>query len=146
MNKTSNPLVAETDDDIARCFAVMSELRPHLDQASFVSLVRGMQAEGYQLAYIEDGDAVVAMAGYRSYTSLFMGKNLYVDDLVTSNSSRSKGYGKALIDWLRNVARDTDCTHLHLDSGTQRHRAHRFYLRQGMDIESFHFSEKLNEA
>jgi GNAT superfamily N-acetyltransferase len=105
-----------------------------------------MQTEGYRLAYIEDNGVVVAVAGYHSHTSLFMGKNLYVDDLVTSSSSRSKGYGKALIDWLRHVAMDTDCTHLHLDSGTQRHRAHRFYLQQGMDIESFHFSEKLDET
>ena len=61
-----------------------------------------------------------------------MGKNLYVDDLVTREACRSKGHGKALIDWLRNEA------------GKQRHRAHRFYLRQGMDIASFHFSEKLD--
>ena len=144
MSTMNSPLMAEKDDDIARCFAVISELRPHLDEASFLSMVRGMQTEGYRLAYIDEGGVVVAVAGYRCTTSLFMGKNLYVDDLVTSNSSQSKGYGKALIDWLRNLARDSGCSHLHLDSGTQRHRAHRFYLRQGMDIESFHFSEKLD--
>jgi GNAT superfamily N-acetyltransferase len=144
-NEMNNPTLAETDDDIKRCFAVMSELRPHHEETSFVSTVRGMQTEGYRLVYIEDGGVVVAVAGYRSHTNLFMGKNLYVDDLVTSSSSRSKGYGKALIDWLRNVANESDCTHLHLDSGTQRHRAHRFYLRQGMDIASFHFSEKLDD-
>lgn len=103
-----------------------------------------MQAEGYRLAFIADKDAVVAVAGYRIFTSLFMGKNLYVDDLVTASDSRSRGYGKILIDWLRDLARESGCTHLHLDSGTQRHRAHRFYFRQGMDIASFHFSEKLD--
>ena len=88
---------------------------------------------------------VVAVAGYRIMTTLFMGRNLYVDDLVTSDKSRSKGYGKVLIGWLRDLAKASDCTHLHLDSGTQRHRAHRFYLREGLDIASFHFSEKLDE-
>ncbi len=73
-----------------------------------------------------------------------MGKNLYVDDLVTTSDSRSKGHGKAMIDWLLTITVAAECTHLHLDSGTQRHRAHRFYLSQGMDIASFHFSEKLN--
>ena len=136
--------VAKSDDDIARCFEVMAELRPHLDQASFVSLVRSLEGEGYCLVTIEEDDAVVAVAGYRVRTTLFMGKNLYVDDLVTSEACRSKGHGKALIDWLRNEARKQDCKFLHLDSGTQRHRAHRFYLRQGMDIASFHFSEKLD--
>jgi GNAT superfamily N-acetyltransferase len=138
------PLKAESDNDIARCFSVVAELRPHLDEASFVAMVRGMEKQGYRIAFIEEDGAVVAVAGYRIFTSLFMGRNLYVDDLVTSDKSRSKGYGKALLDWLRDLARNEGCTHLHLDSGTQRHRAHRFYLRQGMDIASFHFSEKLD--
>ena len=138
------PIIAKSDEDIARCFGVIAELRPHLDEGSFVEMVRGMQSQGYRIVYIEEGGSVVAVAGYRIFTSLFMGKNLYVDDLVTSDASRSKGHGKALIDWLRDLARERGCTHLHLDSGTQRHRAHRFYLRQGMDIASFHFSEKLD--
>ena len=136
--------IAQSDDDIAKCFGVTAELRSHLDEESFVDMVRDMGQQGYRLAYIEEGGSVVAVAGYRIFTSLFMGKNLYVDDLVTSSDSRSKGHGKAMIDWLRDLALKEGCTHLHLDSGTQRHRAHRFYLRQGMDIASFHFSEKLD--
>jgi GNAT superfamily N-acetyltransferase len=139
------PAIAQTDAEISRCFPVISELRPHLEEATFVAMVRSMEAQSYRLVYIAEGDTVVAAAGYRILTTLFMGKNLYVDDLVTSAASRSKGFGKALIDWLRVLARESGCTHLHLDSGTQRHRAHRFYLRQGMDIASFHFSEKLDK-
>jgi len=140
-----NPVIAMSDQDIRKCFPVISELRPHLDESSFVATVRGMEAQGYRLAYIEDGGKLVAVAGYRIFTSLFMGRNLYVDDLVTRSDARSRGYGKVLLDWLRDLARESGCTHLHLDSGTQRHRAHRFYLRQGMDIASFHFSEKLDK-
>ncbi len=136
--------VAKSDDDIARCFAVTAELRPHLDEGTFVNMIRGMEGEGYRLAFIEEDGLVVAVAGYRIFTNLFMGKNLYVDDLVTSSASRSQGHGKTLIDWLRDLALESGCAYLHLDSGTQRHRAHRFYLRQGMDIASFHFSEKLD--
>ncbi len=122
----------------------MSELRPHVPKESFVKLIRMMEGEGYRLTYIRDDDAIVAVAGYRIHTTLFMGKNLYVDDLVTAQGARSKGYGKAMIDWLRDLALQEDCKFLHLDSGTQRHRAHRFYLRQGLDIASFHFSQKLD--
>lgn len=137
------PRQAESDEEISRCYAVMSELRPQLERHAFVNLVRHMQVEGYRLAYLEADGAVVAVAGYRIYTNLFMGKTLYVDDLVTSASARSKGYGEAMLSWLRTLAGENDCMYLHLDSGTQRHRAHRFYLAQGLDIASFHFSEKL---
>jgi len=138
------PLIATSDEEIAKCFPVVAELRTHLDENSFVSMVRHMQTEGYCLAFIEDRGAVVAVAGYRIFTSLFMGKNMYVDDLVTAGEARSRGFGESMVNWLRDLAIESNCTHLHLDSGTQRHRAHRFYLRHGMDIASFHFSEKLD--
>jgi GNAT superfamily N-acetyltransferase len=140
----TNIKTAASDLEISSCYDVLAELRPHLVQSSFVEMVRGMQEQGYQLVYVEEAGTVLAVAGFRISTSLFMGKNLYVDDLVTGAEFRSRGHGKALIDWLRDLAIENECTHLHLDSGTQRHRAHRFYLREGMDIASFHFSEKLD--
>lgn len=137
------PQQAITDEEIESCFDVMSELRPHLQRESFLTQVRDMQIEGYKLAYLKDDDKVVAVAGYRICSNLFMGKHLYVDDLVTSDAKRSKGYGETMLSWLRAQAVDADCHYLHLDSGTHRHQAHKFYFRQGLTIASYHFSEKL---
>ena len=134
---------AESDTDIDRCFPVMAELRTHLRRDSFVDLVQHLAAQGYRLAYLDDGEDVVAVAGYRIYTNLFLGKNLYVDDLVTSERVRSQGYGKSLMSELREIARKNDCEYFHLDSGIQRDQAHKFYFREGMTVSSFHFSEKL---
>ena len=139
------PQIANTDEEIEACFDVMSELRPHLKRSEFLNMVRHMQKEGFRLACIKDGGQVVAVAGYRIHTTLFMGKNLYVDDLVTSEVSRSNGHGAAMIDWLKDEARASGCRFIHLDSGTQRERAHRFYFAQGFSIASFHFSEKLDD-
>ena len=91
------PKQAITDQEVENCFEVMSELRPHLKRENFLETIRAMETEGYKLAFIEDQGRVVAVAGYRIYTNLFMGKHLYVDDLVTASSGRSKGYGEA---WL----------------------------------------------
>lgn len=73
-----------------------------------------------------------------------MGKYLYIDDLVTAESQRSKGYGETLVRWLRELAIKEGCTYLHLDSGTHRGRAHKFYFEQGFTIASYHFNEELN--
>lgn len=137
------PQKAETNEEILSCYSVMAELRPHLEKSEFIALVRSMETEGFQLAFIKNDDVVVAAAGYRIYTNLFMGKHLYVDDLVTSSSFRSKGFGEDLIDWLRDLARSSDCKWFHLDSGTQRGSAHKFYFKQGFTIASYHFSEQL---
>jgi GNAT superfamily N-acetyltransferase len=53
------------------------------------------------------------------------------------------GYGTKLFDWLVDYARAENCQQLTLDSGVQRFAAHRFYLRQRMEITSHHFTLKL---
>ena len=137
---------AITDQEIENCFDVMSELRSKLRKSDFLKTIRHMESEGYRLAFIEDDGKIVSVAGYRIYTNLFMGKHLYVDDLVTSDTARSKGYGEQMVNWLRNEARKETCNVFHLDSGTHRRGAHRFYFRQGFTIASYHFSEELGEA
>lgn len=134
---------ASTDREIADCYDVMAELRPHVAREQFLPLVRSMQADGYRLACIRDGGRVVAVAGYRFGTNLFCGRHLYVDDLVTADSERSKGHGRELLAWLRALAVESDCDVFHLDSGVQRKRAHAFYLREGMEQSSLHFSVRL---
>ena len=136
--------LAEDPDAIARCHAVMRELRPHLDDtAAFVDRVRRQRAEGYRLAFVEAAGEVRAVAGYRIMEKLFSGRQLYVDDLVSRAADRSQGYGGRLFDWLVERAREAGCVDLALDSGVQRFGAHRFYLRKGMDIASHHFTMKL---
>lgn len=137
------PQKAITDNDIESCFDVVSELRPHLEKSEFLALVRSMEKDGFTMAFEKSEGKVVAVAGYRINTNLFMGKHLYVDDLVTSATVRSKGFGEVMIKWLRDIAKDADCKWLHLDSGTQRGGAHKFYFKQGFTIASYHFSEKL---
>ena len=134
---------AETDEAILACRAVMAELRPRIAGGDFLRTVRALEADGLRLACVRDRGRVVAVAGYRISTNLFCGRHLYVDDLVTAESERSKGHGKALLAWLREVAVENDCDVLHLDSGVQRKRAHQFYLREGLELSSYHFSERL---
>lgn len=137
------PNIANTDQEIMDCFAVMLQLRTHLQQDKFLVTVRAMMTEGFRLAYIKDVHGVVAVAGFRIYTNLFMGKHLYVDDLITAESARSQGHGQTMLDWLKQFAKENACAVLHLDSGTHRHKAHKFYLNQGFDITSYHFSQTL---
>ena len=67
-----------------------------------------------------------------------------MDDLVTTAASRSGGIGHLLLGDLERRARAAGCTALDLDSGVQRHHAHRFYLRERMAITSHHFAKELD--
>lgn len=135
--------LAKTDEDIAACYAVMRELRTHIPQEAFVPEVREQMSRGYNLVYLVDEDAVVAVAGFRLSKNLAWGQHMYVEDLVTDSTRRSKGYGQRLLGWLRRLAQNKGCAQIHLDSGVQRFDAHRFYMREGLCIASYHFAAEL---
>jgi GNAT superfamily N-acetyltransferase len=135
--------LVETDDDIAACYPVMAELRPHLAREAFVSQVQRQHVEsGYALVALADPE-IVAVAGIRIAEWLPTGRCLEIEDLVTKDGVRSKGYGAALFDWIVEHARRERCNELKLVSNVTRFDAHRFYLNRGMSILAHFFSMPL---
>ena len=132
--------IAESDAELEKVAALLLELRPAYDRARLLSQVKEQRKHGYRIAYAEKAGEVLCAAGFVVGTKLAWGRHLYVDDLVTAERHRSTGAGAQMIDWLKAHARSLGCGQLHLDSGVQRFPAHRFYLRQGFNIASHHFS------
>ena len=132
--------LVDSDSDLERLVPVLLELRPAFDRDTLLAQLRTQRDEGYQLAWVEDAGEVLCVAGFVVGTKLAWGKHVYVDDLVTSAQHRSRGAGAMMIAWLKSHALQLGCRELHLDSGVQRFGAHRFYLREGFDIASHHFS------
>ncbi len=83
---------------------------------------------------------ILAAAGFNVGEKLAWGKHIYIDDLVTNAQFRSRGVGKFILDWFKTYALEIGCEQIHLDSGVQRFSAHKFYLREGFNIASHHFS------
>lgn len=129
-----------TDEDILAARGVMRQLRPQIPEAAYLETVRRMmQTDGYLQVAVFESDSVVAVAGYRFMEMLFSGKSLYVDDLNTDETLRSRGHGRMLMGWLKQEAKERGCAQLQLDSGVQRERTHRFYFREGLTINCYHF-------
>jgi hypothetical protein len=62
---------ALTTAELARCFPVMRQLRTHFeDEKTFVEQVERQQADGYRMAFLEDGSGVQAVAGYHDGIAL----------------------------------------------------------------------------
>ncbi len=136
--------IADTEDEIRESHRVMSQLRTHLDEDAYLRQVRHQQAnDNYQVVALYDDGVVRAVAGFRLATALALGHYVYIDDLVSDRTVRSRGYGARLMAWVGEFGRERGCTSLHLDSGVQRHDAHRFYLRERMDIVFYHFRKAL---
>lgn len=139
--------VALTEVETVACFSAFHELRPHLSQKDFVEQIqRQTKNHGYVLVYIATQGQVVAAAGYRVAEFLAWGRAFYVDDLITLAASRRLGYGGKLLDWLMAKAQELSCDQFHLDSGVQRHDAHRLYLSRNLQISSHHFFIRLEKS
>ncbi len=88
----------------------MVQLRPHLSEYDFFKRVKQQQKTGYSLVYLEEQDAIKAVAGFRILEKLSDRQILYIDDLITDASQRSRGYGSALLDWLIDYAKSLNCS------------------------------------
>jgi GNAT superfamily N-acetyltransferase len=132
--------IAESDAELERISGVLLQLRTAFDSESLIAQIKEQRQHGYQVAYVESAGEVLCVAGFVVGTKLAWGKHVYVDDLVTAGNRRSKGAGARMIAWLKSHARQLGCKQLHLDSGVQRFAAHKFYLREGFNIASHHFS------
>lgn len=136
----NNVTLIKAKEDIESCFPAFKALRPHLDKTQFVEQVIRQQGQSYQIIAVKSGGSVVSAAGFRFIENLAWGRVLYVDDLSTLPEHRGNGYGAMLMDWLVDHAKQNNCDSLHLDSGHQRHAAHKLYLKKGLSINSHHLS------
>lgn len=128
-----------TATELREAWPVAQQLRPHLDEDRFVEQALRQFDGGFMATTLYDDGVPRAFAGWRVLEFLAHGKHVYVDDLVTDETVRSRGYGKAMLGWLKAEAKHRGCARLQLDSGTFRKDAHAFYLREGLRIEAFHF-------
>ena len=134
----------KTHDEIVQSFDAFLELRPHLrSKEIFVAQVMEQYKEGYEIIAAHEQDEVVACIGFRFLTTLAWGKILYIDDLITKEKTRGKGYGKILLDHVIQIAREHLCKEVHLDTGYARHAAHKVYLKQGFEFNCHHLALKI---
>jgi hypothetical protein len=127
---------------LERAQGVHRQLRTALPE-DYEGKMKRVFADGARMCVATEGEAVLGVAVYRIYENTFEGLHLYVDDLVTDESRRSRGVGRALMEHLQGLAHAAGCEAYTLDSGTQRQQAHKFYFREGMVVTSFHFRKPL---
>lgn len=132
--------IAESEQEYIKCFEVLSDLRPHLEVDEFFSRITRMSDEiGYKLVYLTEHE-IIAVAGIRISEWLHTGKYIEIEELITRECERSKGYGGLLFDWILEYARGKKCSQVRLVSGVSRESAHKFYLGKGMVYEAKYFS------
>jgi GNAT superfamily N-acetyltransferase len=122
-----------------KALRVLRELRPHLTDELFDEICTAGYAQGLRFTALYEDGICVAVAGWRVVPTTSVVRKLYVDDLCTSATIRSRGHGTTLLNALAERGRELGSHVMDLDTGVQRHEAHRFYLRERMHISAHHF-------
>lgn len=131
--------------DIDKLLPAFKELRPHRTEDEIRQLFSIAFQEGYKVAYIGDATLAYSVLGFRPMTTLFSGHMLYIDDLITLSDYKKKGYAGSLFEWIKKYAKENNYEYLALNSGFQRQDAYRFYLNQGLVMDSIRFRQKVSD-
>lgn len=130
--------------DLERFYPVMKELRKDLSYQDFQHLYeKAHEADGYEVVGFESQGKVVAVMGYRVLHDLVHGKHLYVDDLVSTESQRSKGFGAKLLAHAEDLAKEFSCKGLRLCTGIENEKGKKFYERHGWSLRAVAYKKKL---
>lgn len=142
--KTSRIRTIELPAELDDVFPIAKELRPHLDVHEFKRLVMlAHTADGFRVVVSEVEGEVVAMMSYRILHDLAHCSHLYIDDLVTTKSARSRGHGAKLLKFAEAEARRLGLTGLRLCTVVENKEAVRFYEREGWEARSVAFKKKV---
>lgn len=133
-------LVAENDDEIISCFNIMKQLVNSINKKDFLSQVKNKYNMWYKLVFLRMNNKIISIIGIRTYEYFGCGKFLIIDDFVTDKKERGKWYWTKMFQWVKNFAKENQCSQIQLDSNIERYQAHKFYMDMGMKISHHHFS------
>ena len=125
-------------------WGVVKQLREQLMYDEFEDLIYDMRAREYTMLGIFEKEELISYAGVVVQTNLYHKRHLFVDELVTDAKYRSKGYGKMMLEYLKDYAKMGMCKSIVLSSGLTREEAHKFYEKEGFTKKSFVFVKVLS--
>ena len=139
----SEPTIREIEPgEDAVAYPAIVELRPTVGSLEqFLVAVERQRERGYRMVGVfEEGvQDAAAVVGFSTSQKFAWGSYLYVEDTSTHPDHQRKGHAGRLFKWVIEEAKRVGVDQVHLDSGVQRHGAHRLYIGSGMRISSHHF-------
>ncbi|HHW37295.1 MAG TPA: GNAT family N-acetyltransferase [Bacillales bacterium] len=135
----------KSQEEFLQAYPIMNQLRTHLNEETYLDLVKEAQEkEDYRMFALYENGEIVAVVGFQPMITLYYGKFIWVCDLVTDSSKRSKGYGEKLLSHVHEWAQANHYGTVALSSGLQRTDAHRFYEeKMNYDKVGFVFKKSL---
>lgn len=136
--------IVKSPSDLERIYPLLTELRTHLTYESFLDTYHhAHKSDQYELVGFFEEDNIVALVGYRVLYDFVRGRHLYIDDLITTQTVRSKGLGATVLKFAEEKARELNCTGgLRLCAGIENTGGIKFYEKNGWKARALAFVKK----
>ena len=139
-------VVIQSQSELEQVYPLMKELRPHITLQNFLDIYhQSHKTTGYEIAALKQDNQILAIMGYRILYDYVHGKHCYIDDLVSSEQQRSKGYGAELLKYAETFAKDNGCTGLRLCTGIENDRGKTFYEKNGWNLRAIVYKKKVEQ-
>lgn len=132
-----------TDDGWDQAVPILRQLWSHVNE-EFVYAWRdeddyrllGMYETAETAAQASDDPSgtLVAVAGVSIQRVLHHERHLWIHDFVVDEPRRGEGFGREVLDWLDEWARDHDCKNLALACWDDNDEAREFYEGEGLEV------------
>lgn len=133
--------------DLEKVYPLIRELRTELDFSQFMQIYEeAHKRDGYTVVAVEESGKFIGAMGYRLLFDFVHGKHVYIDDLVVTEESRSKGIGKGLLDYANEVGIREGCERLRLCTGTENEQGIRFYKRENWTLRAIVFKKLVENS
>jgi GNAT superfamily N-acetyltransferase len=130
MDKAENRIISKIEKaNWAEAHSVVKHLYQDIELLPFLENLEEMSLKGYSMIGLWINGNLYSIAGVQVIQYLCSGNVLWIVDMVTVPEQRSKGYGKLLLDYIHNYAKDMGYSRVLLHTAHFRCEAIHFYNR-----------------
>ena len=123
---------------------LIRQLNPNIESEVLKQrLGQMLESDAYQCFGLFKKDALIGLMGCWTFTKLYSGKQLELDNVIIDKRIQSKGYGKLFSNFIADWALKNGYESLGLNTYVDNDRSHKFYFNQGFKILGFHFQKIL---
>lgn len=134
---------ARTDEDYYRAYPLVRQLLPTLDMQLYTSRVFIARATGYRMFIAETDGEIVGVIGIISQYNLHDGFSMFLEHVIVDKDHRGKGYGRELITFAVQRAREEGCKIIDLDADFDAETAMKMYEKQGFKRYGYCYENRL---
>jgi N-acetylglutamate synthase-like GNAT family acetyltransferase len=126
-----NFIPVETEAQKQTAFPLMQGIYSDLDYATFVTRLDRAQKIIYKLHLIYDASEVVGLAALSRFGNMLAGDVMYLEEMAVAPDKRGQGYGKKIIESVKQIARNEGRVAIYTDDSTPMGEREEFLIKSG---------------